>query len=258
MRVPEEVAREISSTLQLRLTHEQEARLAPARDGGPGGLPALPEGPLPLEQAHGRRLPAGHRVLRAGERAGPGLRAAARRPRRHLRADGGLQREPAGPVDAQGAGRGRAGAGARRPAGRGARDAGPGEAALRLGPGRVGAALPARHLPEARPGLGPPLVRRAADGERPHGRGARGARPRRGARPAVADRAHRPRARPLLRAALRPGARRVPALARRRPRVRARAHHPRDGAGGAGPATRRRSSAIARWRRSPATRSTRR
>ena len=59
----------------------------PAVDGERRGLQPLPAGPLLVEQAHRGRAVEGHRVLRAGDREGPVLRAGARRPRRLLQRD---------------------------------------------------------------------------------------------------------------------------------------------------------------------------
>lgn len=65
--VQEEIAKEISAKLRLRLTGREKKRLTKRHTENTGGLSAVPEGPLPPEQEDSRGVQERHRALRPGD-----------------------------------------------------------------------------------------------------------------------------------------------------------------------------------------------
>ena len=62
-----DLAREMTSALRMRLTGDDEKRMAKSYTVNPGGLSGLSEGPLLVEQEQRGGIEQGHRILSAGD-----------------------------------------------------------------------------------------------------------------------------------------------------------------------------------------------
>ena len=91
----QEISREISEELRLKLTSAQKKNVAKCCTENSRGISALSEGPVSLEQTHRGRNREEHRVLRAGDLDRREIRAGVCGIGGRLQPDGELQRPAA-------------------------------------------------------------------------------------------------------------------------------------------------------------------